>query len=1517
VSSLPRSRRCPDCGTEIAAEPGLPELCPKCLLSLALRESDPISEDESEALTLDRPSAGHILGERYQIREVLGRGGMGEVFRAFDLKLRVDVALKALRADRVGSERGREMLRSEVRTARQVISPNVCRIFDLVEEDGHELVSMEYIDGVTLGETLWKRGPLELVEAGEIASQFLSGLEAIHQAGLVHRDFKPENVMLTRAGRVVVMDFGLAKAGSEGATGTIAGTLGYMAPEQARGDAIDARADVFAAAVVLAEMLSVGGLGSAEARQALWRAIRKTPPQVPEGPWAAVLRAALAERPQERPVSARALARALEEATERLPGFEAKRPYPGLSSFTEEDAEYFFGREVEVEAVWKKLKRPRLLALIGPSGVGKTSFLRAGLLPTLPRGWAAVVVTPGNHPFRALAQALAPAFAGDAQAFQALLQFEEADNAVSLFQRFRRRHEHALVVVDQFEELFTLNPPDVQRAVATLLGRLVLDADSHVILSLRDDFLFRCHALEALAPATSDLTILGTLSESALRRALVQPALAGGYRFADEALVDEMLAEVANERGALPLLAFAASRLWEKRDRERGLLTREAYREIGGVAGALAQHAEATLDRIGSARTPLVRELFRNLVTSEGTRAVRDRGELLSVFDKPGAPTARAEAEEVLNALVDARLLTAYERTAEDGKSQQQVEVVHESLLSAWPRLVRWQTQDADGAQLRDQLRLAAQLWQDRGQADDLLWSGQAYLDYSLWRERYAAPLSATENAFARAMEANATRRRRRRRAAVTALVGVVSTVAIVTSLLWQRAATEVRQREAAELLALGRLQLAGHPTAALAYAIASLERSDNAPARRFAVEALWKGPTAFFFADPISPVLAQWSPDGRWLAGSSTQGVVVLDLARGTRQRLTSAPEAAVGFSKDGTRLVTKEWKNLTGVLRLWTLPEGQLLQTWTLPEPADAVLRDRRLLTFAPDPNAPSSVRSRLVRERSIDGGPERTLGSWQPRELSDWDVDSAGAWLISVEGGQLLRRRLDALGARPRSPGRHDGALSVWGSSGRVVTGDALGEVRLWDLGRGQVERTLRSPEAARMTALDRPGRYLATAPGLLPSGAFSLFDLQAPRGADPQRLLDSDLAYSTSLDFHPSGDWLASGHGGVVLLWGLTGKRTIVLRGQEPVGMGLAYTPDGRLVSTSAGGVVRLWPLFADRHAEVRELWSQRAEPSPSLQEGIDVDRAGQRAVVLQRFGAAKVIVLPLDGSPARVHALKPGRGPLRLIAPGFDPTGRYVAYSYGELGRPEAASIRVLDLVSGSERELRSKPDGGECKGEWSTLQGEGGSPLWLADGRLVSDGPTGLRLWDLKTGSSRRLRPCREELADYGIYRATPDARVVLGLLRGDSSVGETSTLWAFDLTAGTERDITSHGSRVQSLALDPTGSTLVTGDADGVVRVGPLLGDGEPHLLYGHSRAVTTVAVSPDRRWIASGSDDGTIRLWPMPDGPPLHTLPHQELLEKLRSLTNLRVVADPAAATGYRLEPGPLPSLAKPPEW
>ncbi len=162
------------------------------------------------------------------------------------------------------------------------------------------------------------------------------------------------------------------------------------------------------------------------------------------------------------------------------------------------------------------------------------------------------------------------------------------------------------------------------------------------------------------------------------------------------------------------------------------------------------------MDRIGPERQHVVREIFRNLVTAQGTRAVVDREELLSAFPD------RAAAEDVLRQLIDARLLTSYEVEGKEGEpSHHRVEVVHESLLKAWPRLVRWQTQDEDGALLRDQLKQAAHLWDEKGRTRDLLWTGTAYQEYALWRERYPGALTAVEEDFARSMADRARRTKR------------------------------------------------------------------------------------------------------------------------------------------------------------------------------------------------------------------------------------------------------------------------------------------------------------------------------------------------------------------------------------------------------------------------------------------------------------------------------------------------------------------------------------------------------------------------------------------------------------------------------------------------------------------------------------------------------------------------------------------------------------------------------------
>ncbi len=597
--------------------------------------------------------------------------------------------------------------------------------------------------------------------------------------------------------------------------------------------------------------------------------------RLPDGPWKAVIARAVARDPQNRFPSAGALSRALEEVTQRVETIEERKPYPGLSSFTAADAEYFFGRELEVETVIKKLQQLHLMALIGPSGAGKTSLLRAGLIPALPSGWSHILCQPGDSPLVNLAQTIAPQFAGDMEAIRKLVLFEDLDVALWMLRRWRQNHSEALLIVDRFEELFTLNPPEVQARFAELIGQSVLEADVRVLLVMRDDFLMFCREHASLAPIFSELTAMLPLNGPALRRALVQPALRCGYRFEDEMLVDEILADVEKERGALPLMAFAAARLWEKRNRDAGLLTRNAYSDIGGVAGALAQYAESTMERIGTERQPIVREIFRNLITAQNTRAARDTDELLSIFQEKRAggsetrPYDASAPTEVLNALIDARLLTSFEAPQSEGeKPKRRVEIIHESLLSAWPRLVRWQTQDADSAQLRDQLRQAAQLWEQRSRSEDLLWTGTAFLEFQAWRQRYPGGLTGTEEAFSQAMISHATKRRRRRRVAVAAIFVVLLGILAVISNFWRgaevarqqsdaarkHAVSEGERREAAQLAALGRLKLADYPTAALAYAIASLEKADTPEGRRFALEALSQGPTAFLLGEVIDP---------------------------------------------------------------------------------------------------------------------------------------------------------------------------------------------------------------------------------------------------------------------------------------------------------------------------------------------------------------------------------------------------------------------------------------------------------------------------------------------------------------------------------------------------------------------------------------------------------------------------------------------------------------------------------------
>ena len=272
---------------------------------------------------------------------------------------------------------------------------------------------------------------------------------------------------------------------------------------------------------------------------------------------------------------------------------------------------------------------------------------------------------------------------------------------------------------------------------------------------------------------------------------------------------------------------------------------------------------------------------------------------------------------------------------------------------------------------------------------------------------------------------------------------------------------------------------------------------------------------------------------------------------------------------------------------------------------------------------------------------------------------------------------------------------------------------------------------------------------------------------------------------------------------------------------------------------------------------------------------------------------------------------------------FSPSGRLVAAGSG-ISVVET-SLRVWNLDTGETQAFdlpKSKSSSSSAdeisQVAFTEVYGENVQNLWFTDEEtLFTVGLTGFLRWNLKDGSSQEV--VAMVAVEYRTAAASTDGQKVLVIETSEGHEGNIcATPKLYDLAAGTAEAQTSFGDCVRVIDLDPSGAVAVTGDGDGIIRVGRIAG-GEPHLLAGHDGAIEYVAISPDLRWVASAGSDSTLRLWPMPDldEPPLHTLPLPELLAKLESLTNLRAVRDVDSSTGWSIEIGPFPGWKEVPTW
>ncbi|MCG8423387.1 MAG: SUMF1/EgtB/PvdO family nonheme iron enzyme [Proteobacteria bacterium] len=533
------------------------------------------------------------------------------------------------------------------------------------------------------------------------------------------------------------------------ATGTLLGTPRYMAPEAWRGQDATVQTDLYSVGAVLYELASGkpphDGASPAElCRAAVERDARPLGDVVQHGDTRlfALIDRCLHRDPAARPASADRLCHALEQlvAGESDAPLATGDPYRGLRAFEAEHRHQFFGRSLDTRAILDILRAEPLVAVAGDSGVGKSSVCRAGVLPRVSAGalgqertWSTVRMVPGRQPLRNLVDtvfAAVPDRPSPERTSGHVLDSLTGDPALLARQLGRLCGADRAVVlfIDQLEELITQVERQPAALFAEVIGHLA-EAHRHlrILLTVRGDFLTRLAGLPALGPLLGrGLYLLKPLSAQDLREVVIGPARAMGVKFESADMVGSLVEAAVRARGGLPLLQFALSQLWQARDEQNHIITRIALDRIGGVAGALASHADAVIEQCRPGERRAARHILSQLVTTEGNSIRRSEAELMSMpgphgCSGPGPDNGhgRAHRRAALDILVRGRLLVARESTEQDGTSY---ELAHEALIHGWQRLRGWLDSDVDKRAMKERVAAAAAEWRRLGRLHDALW---------------------------------------------------------------------------------------------------------------------------------------------------------------------------------------------------------------------------------------------------------------------------------------------------------------------------------------------------------------------------------------------------------------------------------------------------------------------------------------------------------------------------------------------------------------------------------------------------------------------------------------------------------------------------------------------------------------------------------------------------------------------------------------------------------------------------
>ncbi len=704
------------------------------------------------AAPANRPQTG-LTVRGYELRDELGRGAFGAVYRAYQPSVGREVAIKVIAPELADDPRFIRRFEAEAQIVAGLEHPHIVPLYDYWREPRAAYLVMRLIGNDSLADTL-ADGALPPARAATVFAQLASALQSAHRSGVVHRDVKPENILIDRDGNAYLTDFGMALA-SDGGSGIAASNSAtgaslnapYASPEQLGGHPMSPASDIYSLAVVAARALT-GLTGDYEAVRGALPATVRT-----------VLDRATDRDPLRRYSSAAVFGQALTEAlgvapTALLDDAAIENPYKGLRAFAAGDAADFFGRERLVQRLVARLGEPgtrgRFIAVVGPSGSGKSSVVRAGLVPALAAGalpmsqdWFRVEMTPAPHPFEELEAALSRvAIEAPPSMLDIVLSPGGVRRAVERVLPDGR--DQLLLVIDQFEELFTQVDDETASRFIDELVELITAPRSRtrVVVTLRADFYDRPLRHRGLGELLRDGTeVITPMSIEELEAAITGPAAKAGVNV-DSLVVAEMVGEIVDRPGALPLMQYALTELFDARvDRT---ITIGAYRAGGGVSRTLAKRADSLLSSLGPDAAETVRHVFLRLVSldDDSTSVPTRRRTLVAEVEELDQ---RGRVQRVLDTFGRHRLLSFDRDPVTRGPT---VEISHEALLTEWAKLREWIEAARDDLRTHRHLAVEMNAWLASGRSGDFLLQGGRLDSIAAWSQTTTMGLRPPEHEF-------------------------------------------------------------------------------------------------------------------------------------------------------------------------------------------------------------------------------------------------------------------------------------------------------------------------------------------------------------------------------------------------------------------------------------------------------------------------------------------------------------------------------------------------------------------------------------------------------------------------------------------------------------------------------------------------------------------------------------------------------------------------------------------------